>query len=90
MMTVQAALIVSAEPASELMQELLREQALRDAIAEMQPRCAALVDMLFFATPALSYEEVAKKLAIAKGSVGFIRMRCLERLRRKLEEKGFR
>jgi RNA polymerase sigma factor (sigma-70 family) len=78
------------EPQAEVMLELLREQALREAIAEMPRRCAALVEMLFFADPPLPYQEVAEKLAIAKGSVGFIRMRCLKRLRRKLEEKGFR
>jgi hypothetical protein len=45
--------------------------------------------MLFFETPAIPYEQVAKKLEIAKGSIGFIRMRCLSRLRIKLEGRGF-
>jgi DNA-directed RNA polymerase specialized sigma24 family protein len=46
--------------------------------------------MLFFTTPAVPYEEVAKLLGVAKGSIGFIRMQCLERLRRHLVNKGFR
>jgi DNA-directed RNA polymerase specialized sigma24 family protein len=45
--------------------------------------------MLFFATPAVPYEEVAKMLGVAKGSIGFIRRQCLERLRRHLIDKGF-
>jgi hypothetical protein len=45
--------------------------------------------MLFFQEPSTPYEQVAKNLNVAKGSIGFIRMRCLERLRRLLEKKGF-
>ena len=45
--------------------------------------------MLFFESPPLSYQETARRLNIATGSIGFIRMRCLEKLRKSLEEKGF-
>jgi RNA polymerase sigma factor (sigma-70 family) len=71
-------------------QELEREQMLREAIADLTPECARLIDLLFFATPPLSYEEVARSLGFAKGSVGATRMRCLEKLRSHLEKKGFR
>jgi hypothetical protein len=46
--------------------------------------------MLFFETPALPYPEVASRLGIATGSVGFIRRRCLDRLKTTLKEAGFR
>jgi DNA-directed RNA polymerase specialized sigma24 family protein len=45
--------------------------------------------MLFFEEPARPYQEVAQTLGIATGSIGFIRQRCLERLRKRLLEVGF-
>jgi RNA polymerase sigma factor (sigma-70 family) len=72
-----------------MLREFQREQTLREEVAEMATRCRRLIKMLFFTTPAVPYEQVAKSLGVARGSIGFIRMRCLERLRRTLEEKGF-
>jgi RNA polymerase sigma factor (sigma-70 family) len=65
------------------------EQALRDAVGELKGRCRELVEMLFFTLPAVPYEQVAKRLGLAKGSIGFIRMRCLGSLRKLLDQKGF-
>jgi RNA polymerase sigma factor (sigma-70 family) len=65
------------------------EQTLRDAISEMPARCGHMIHMLFFETPARPYEEIARELGIATGSIGFIRNRCLARLRKHLEKKGF-
>lgn len=69
--------------------EVALSQALREVMDEIPPRCRKLIRMLFFETPAIPYAEVAKRLGIAKGSIGFIRMRCLNRLRTKLEARGF-
>jgi RNA polymerase sigma factor (sigma-70 family) len=69
--------------------EVEREQTVRDAIATLPPRCRQLVEMLFFENPPLPYAEVARRLRLAPGSIGFIRARCLQRLRRVLEERGF-
>jgi RNA polymerase sigma factor (sigma-70 family) len=65
--------------------EAEREQALREAISTLPPRCAQLVQMLFFEQPALPYAEIASRLGIATGSIGFIRGRCLRKLRKQLE-----
>jgi len=70
--------------------EAQREQALRNAVADQNGRCRELIEMLFFSTPSVPYEQVAQTLGLATGSIGFIRMRCLKRLRRRLEELGFR
>jgi RNA polymerase sigma factor (sigma-70 family) len=70
--------------------ETLREQMLREAVRELADRCRQLVQMLFFSSPPVPYEQVARELRIAVGSVGFIRMQCLHRLRRGLSQKGFR
>jgi len=65
------------------------EQILREAIQELSPRCRELVRMLFFEHPSRPYQQIAEQLGIATGSIGFIRGRCLEKLRRRLEKMGF-
>jgi RNA polymerase sigma factor (sigma-70 family) len=68
---------------------LEREQMIREAIASLPPRCKKMIELLFFEHPPLPYNEVAHRLSLARGSIGFIRGRCLQKLRRILEEKGF-
>jgi RNA polymerase sigma factor (sigma-70 family) len=72
-----------------LLAEVQNEQMLRTALRELSDRCRKLVEMLFFETPARPYDEVAREFGIASGSVGFIRGRCLEKLRRRLVQMGF-
>lgn len=74
---------------SEELREAEREQFLRSALREMPPRCRQLIQMLFFEQPVRPYEQVAASLGIATGSVGFIRGRCLEKMRRQLRQMGF-
>src|SRR5712671_1700614 len=59
-----------------------QEQAVRDAILRLTPRCAELVRLLFYEQPPVPYNEVAQKLGLATGSIGFIRGRCLNRLQK--------
>jgi len=80
---------VDTQTAETLLRECEKEQMVREAIQAVRPRCRELIRMLFFESPPLSYEETAKRLNIATGSIGFIRMRCLQKLRAALEEKGF-
>ena len=78
-------------PLSEqILLEVEREQALRNALATLAPRCRTLVEMLFFENPPRSYQEVARNLQLETGSIGFIRGRCLKRLRTELKKHGFR
>ncbi len=74
--------------ADAILQEAEQEQKLRQAISEMPTRCRQLIHMLFFEEPSRPYEQVAESLGLAKGSIGFIRQRCLERLRKRLLEIG--
>jgi len=74
----------------EMLYQVQREQSLRDAIAALPFRCNRMVGMLFFEDPPRPYQEVAKELKLATGSIGFIRGRCLKKLRKLLQEKGFR
>jgi RNA polymerase sigma factor (sigma-70 family) len=73
----------------EMLAELEMEQMVRDAISQLNPRCEHMVRMLFFEDPPRPYEEVARKFGVATGSIGFIRGRCLRRLRKQLEKVGF-
>jgi|SRR5580692_158160 RNA polymerase sigma factor (sigma-70 family) len=75
--------------ALEILRQAEQEQSLRQAMSELPPRCRQLVHMLFFDEPARPYQEIATELGIAVGSIGFIRQRCLERLRKRLLETGF-
>jgi len=74
----------------ELEREIESEQALYDVLACLPARCYQLIRMLFFETPPLPYRQVAEKLGLAIGSIGFIRMRCLKQLRKQLLARGFR
>ena len=73
----------------ELLAVLEREQLVRDCIRELPPRCRRMIELLFFHSPPLPYTQVAQELSLARGSIGFIRGRCLKRLKKLLEEKGF-
>lgn len=71
------------------MEELERDQLVRDATRELTPRCQEMIRLLFFVDPPKPYREVAKELGLAIGSIGFIRGRCLEHLQKNLEKRGF-
>jgi RNA polymerase sigma factor (sigma-70 family) len=73
----------------DLLLEVEREQAVREAIADLPPRCREMIELLFFEHPPMPYNDVARRLKLATGSIGFIRGRCLKRLKKLLEHKGF-
>ncbi len=66
-------------------EDLERDQLVRDAVGKLPPRCRELVRLLFYEEPPIPYKEVASRLGLAIGSIGFIRGRCLQKLRRSLE-----
>jgi RNA polymerase sigma factor (sigma-70 family) len=82
------------DPGAPTLEEVLmqgqREQTVRDTLRFLSPRCERLVRMLFYETPARPYQEIARELGIATGSIGFIRGRCLAHLRKQLERLGFK
>jgi RNA polymerase sigma factor (sigma-70 family) len=65
-------------------QELLaaeRRAALREAFGHLPPRCQRLLAILV-EDPPVPYAEISSRLGIAVGSIGPIRSRCIDRLRR--------
>ena len=77
------------ETPESLVHDAEREQILREAVYRASPRCREMIRMLFYETPMRPYAEVAASLGIAVGSIGFIRRRCLDRLRKFLDDAGF-
>ena len=75
--------------APERVSQMHQEQTMREALAQLPPRCGELLRLLFLEQPALPYSEVARRLGLATGSIGFIRGRCLKKLRTILVELGF-
>jgi RNA polymerase sigma factor (sigma-70 family) len=72
--------------ALEVVADAEEEQEVRAAIASLSNRGQQLVKMLFFEDPPRPYQEVAKALGVATGSVGFLRQRCLSFLRREIQK----
>jgi RNA polymerase sigma factor (sigma-70 family) len=63
----------------------MEEQAtLRRAVDSLDCRCRQMVELLFYADEPFTYGEIATRMGLAEGSVGPVRGRCLERLRRQL------
>jgi len=87
----QTALPEPSEPArAELdLHEVEQEQALREAVATLPSRCKDLIHMLFYEDPSRPYQEVARTLGLATGSIGLLRQKCLDRLRQRLDTLGF-
>jgi RNA polymerase sigma factor (sigma-70 family) len=76
-------------PPVETLEQIEQEQIVRDVVAKLAPRHRELVQLLFFEQPPLPYAEIARRMGLATGSIGFIRGRCLDKLRTALVEFGF-
>lgn len=73
--------IAAPEPASHS-PEL--DEAVRSAVEQLGQPCRELIQLLFFSDPPLGYEDVARRLGMAMGSIGPTRRRCLARLTQNL------
>ncbi|WP_434739670.1 RNA polymerase sigma factor [Micromonospora sp. SH-82] len=75
--------VAMAEPASpdEDLLRAERRQALRDAFAQLPPRCQELLALLT-ADPPPTYRDVSERLGMPVGSIGPTQARCLAKLRR--------
>jgi len=64
-----------------------REVVVRAAWGRLKPRCQELLSLLMTDDP-LGYKDLSKLLQMPVGSIGPTRARCLEHLRRLVEEEG--
>lgn len=62
--------------------------ALRCALDQLPERCRTLLWHLYFESDTPSYAAIGEHLGLAVGSIGPIRGRCLENLRKLLEKDG--
>jgi RNA polymerase sigma factor (sigma-70 family) len=69
--------------------EVEEEQMLREAVAALSPRCRELIHMLFFEEPKRRYQQIASSLGLATGSIGLLRQKCLDQLKKRLDALGF-
>ena len=74
----------------KVLQELEREQIVRQVISHQSPECRRLIELLFFENPPIPYVEAARALGLATGSIGATRGRCLQKLRQALERSNVR
>jgi RNA polymerase sigma factor (sigma-70 family) len=70
------------------MEVLESDQRVREAVFSLPERCREMIGMLFYADPPVPYQDVASRLGLAVGSIGFIRGRCLQKLQKLLESEG--
>ena len=78
-----------ADDPTRLMTELDRDQTLRLAFDRLPPRCRQVLQLLFFEDPQPTYQAIASRLGLSENSIGFTRERCLNNLRRILDELGY-
>jgi len=64
------------------------QQLVQEAIERLPPKCRDLLHLLF-SEESLSYADIAERLNMPVGSIGPNRARCLQQLRKALEELGF-
>jgi RNA polymerase sigma factor (sigma-70 family) len=76
-------LVPSKDPLPEdLLLAAERSAGLRSAVKRLDDRCRHLVTALFISPEPPDYASIAEELGLAEGSIGSLRKRCLERLRR--------
>ena len=72
----------------EVVQRLEEQHLVRMGMAALDERCRQLLTLLYYRADAPSYSEIAARLGTSEGSIGPTRARCLEKLRRRLDELG--
>ncbi len=71
------------------LEDLQEQHMIRAAIESLGEPCCQLLKMLFYDTNHPPYTEIAAALNMSEGSLGPTRARCLQKLRRLLEDSGF-
>jgi RNA polymerase sigma factor (sigma-70 family) len=84
----EAQLEAPGAPPPDLGEAVDPERLIREAVAQLSPRCQEIIRLLFYEQPPIAYRDLAERLGLATGSIGFIRGRCLARLQRVIERSG--
>lgn len=70
----------------EILAHYEEHQALQKALRQLDERCRPLLNYLYRDPTEPSYEEIARRLNMAVGSIGPTRARCLKKLRELLQK----
>jgi RNA polymerase sigma factor (sigma-70 family) len=73
----------------EMLLRLEEQHTVSRTVGELDERCQCLLTLLFYRSNPPSYTEVATALDMREGSIGPTRARCLQKLRRLLNNVGF-
>lgn len=76
------------EPSLAQVQEWERRQFLEEAMRQLDPRCLQILQALLQESGP-NYEELARRLGMAVGSIGPTRARCFKKLESLLIDLGF-
>jgi len=76
----------SEEPPDESIMRLQRRAQLELALEQLDDRCRKLMHAIFFADSVKSYQELARDLGMPVNSLGPTRVRCLQKLKKILED----
>jgi RNA polymerase sigma factor (sigma-70 family) len=66
--------------------QLEEQQRVRQAVEALSERCRSLLELLYYTEDRPSYEEISRRLTMPVPSIGPTRARCLEKLRKLLDE----
>jgi RNA polymerase sigma factor (sigma-70 family) len=80
--------VASGSTPDEGAQTVEEEQALREGLGALGERCRELLSLLYFQSVDLTYDEIARRLDMPRGSLGPTRQRCLDALREDLVARG--
>lgn len=80
--------IAATAPLADQQREVLEQQQIvRQSVDALPERCRNLLTMLFYEKDELSYADIARRMKMPVASVGPTRARCLEKLKKLLENK---
>ena len=74
------------ETGEEMIVQYEQQSAVRRALARLEDRCRQLLGFLYYTVEKPDYATIAEKIGIPVGSIGPIRARCLEKLRREMTD----
>ncbi len=77
-----------ADPPQDLVERWERQHLVRQALAQMEPRCREILTALFLDSDPTSYENLAARLGVTVGSIGPTRARCFRKLQAILHAMG--
>jgi RNA polymerase sigma factor (sigma-70 family) len=67
---------------------LEQRHRIEEAIHRIDARCREMLRLLYFSDTQVSYRTVAKSIGVAENSIGSLKTRCLEKLRKLLEARA--